>query len=315
MRTHLRAFVVRAALAAIVLLAIFVASFLVMRLAPGGPFDRLDGIEPEVAANLAARYGLDGSLPEQLVTTLTGFVQGDFGPSLTFAPGRQVAEVLSQTLPVSLELGFYALLVAFLLGGGLGIAAGRRPGSRLDRAIGGLSLLVISASVIVIASLARSLLIRPDGVLVLGGFDSWRNKLLPSLVLGVAYAAILARLVRANVATVVAQGTGRGALARGVSPARVFARYVLPGALIPMLSYLGSMVAALLTGSFVVESIFEVPGVAACFVAGAQGRDYPLVMAAIMVYSAMLLSLNLLFESLHTALDPRLRRRGTGGTR
>jgi oligopeptide transport system permease protein len=297
----------RLAIALSVLLLVFLATFAIMRAAPGGPFQRLEGLPPEVEANLAARYGLDQPLAMQFLTLLSGVLQGDFGPSLGFAPGQSVASVLARTFPVSLELGAYALLIALLLGGTLGIAAGSRPGSLVDRAIGGLTLMVISASVIVLATLVRSWGTSAHGPFQLGGFDSWHNKTLPSVTLGLAYAALIARLVRANVATSVSAHAGRGAAARGVLPTRILWQYVLPGALVPMLSYLGSVVAAMLTGSFVVESIFEVPGVAACFVSGANARDYPLVMAAIMVYTTLLVGLNLLCESLQTLLDPRLR--------
>jgi oligopeptide transport system permease protein len=307
MRTTARRYVGRLVVALTVLIAVFALTFAVMRMAPGGPFDRMDRLSPEVLANLEARYGLDQPLPVQFFQLLGGYVVGDFGPSLTFAPGRTVGEVLKTTMPVSLELGFYALIVALFLGIGLGVLAGRRPGGWLDRCTSGLSLVIISASIIVLATLVRTLLITPDGPFVLGGFDSWRNKLLPSLTLGIAYAAILTRLVRANVATQVAANVGRGAKARGVTPRRVFIRYVVPAALIPMLSYMGAVVAAMLTGSFVVETIFAIPGAAALFVEGAQARDYPVVMAAIMVYTTLLVTLNLLCEWLQTFLDPRLR--------
>lgn len=302
-----RSLIGRLGVAIAVLVAVFALTFTIMRLAPGGPFDRMDRLPPEVLANLEARYGLDQPLPVQFVRLLGGYLTGDFGPSLTFAPGRTVAEVLRTTLPVSMELGFYALVIALLAGIGLGTLAGRRPGSWLDRSVSGLSLVLISASVIVLATLARTLFIRPDGLFVLGGFDSWRNKLLPSATLGLAYAAILVRLARANVAARVAADIARGAVARGVTPQRAFFAYVVPDALIPMLSYMGAVVAAMLTGSFVVETIFAVPGAAALFVEGAQARDYPLVMAAIMVYTALLVALNLFCEWLQTLLDPRLR--------
>ncbi len=307
MRSRVRRVASRLVVSVGVLLLVFLATFAIMRAAPGGPFQRLERLPPEVETNLRARYGLDQPLPTQFVTLLSGYLQGDFGPSLAFAPGHSVASVLTRTMPVSLELGAYALAIALLLGGGLGIAAGRRPGHLFDRAVGGLSLIVISASVIVLATLVRSCGTSAKGLFQLGGFDSWHNKTLPCVTLGLAYAALIARLVRANVAASVLAQTGRGAAARGVLPPRVLWRYVLPGALIPMLSYLGSVVAAMLTGSFVVESIFEVPGVAACFVSGANARDYPLVMAAIMLYTTLLVGLNLLCESLQTFLDPRLR--------
>ncbi len=204
MRMTARRYVGRLMVALTVLIAVFALTFAVMRMAPGGPFDRMDRLPPEVLANLEARYGLDQPLPVQFIRLLGGYVVGDFGPSLTFAPGRTVGEVLRTTLPVSLELGCYALIIALFLGVGLGVSAGRRPGGWIDRSVSGLSLITISASIIVVATLFRALFITPQGPFVLGGFDSWRNKLLPSVTLGLAYGAILMRLVRANVAAQVA---------------------------------------------------------------------------------------------------------------
>ncbi len=307
MRAMISRSIGRLVVAVTVLIAVFALTFAVMRLAPGGPFDRMERLPPEVLANLEARYSLDQPLPVQFLHLLGGYAVGDFGPSLTFAPGRTVGEVLWATLPISVELGLYALLVAIIVGVGLGILAGSRPGGWLDRSVSGLSLVVISASIIVVATLVRAIFITPDGPFTLGGFDSWRNKVLPSVTLGLAYAAILARLVRANVVARLGADVGKGAIARGVTPRRAFLTYVVPEALVPMLSYMGAVVAAMLTGSFVVETIFAIPGAAALFVEGAQARDYPLVMAAIMVYTSLLVGLNLLCEWLQTFLDPRLR--------
>lgn len=305
---------VRLGVAGLVLLAIFTVSFLMMRLAPGGPFQRLDGMPPETVANLEAKFGLNRPLAVQYFVTLGGYLSGDFGPSLSYAPGVEVAEVLGRTLPVSLELGFFALLLALTLGIAGGALAGARPAGWFDRAATALSLAVISASVIVVGAVARILFIVEGGVFQLGGFDCLANKSLPVLVLGLAYGAIFHRLVRANVAAQAKRGTLTGFEGRGVGRKRAFFKYVLPQALVPMLTYMGTAAAGILTGSFVVESIFEVPGIAACFVHGAQARDYTLVTGAIMVYSVMLLGLNFLTETLHSLLDPRERGRQGGSS-
>jgi len=289
-----------------VLLAVYSVTFAMMRLAPGGPFEQIEGLPAEVRSNLEARFGLDRSLPEQYLTTLWGYVQGDLGPSLSYAPGRPVSDVLSETLPVSLELGLYALLLALALGVTSGALAGFRPGSRLDRTSAWVSLGVISASVIVIGALVRAFLIFRGGPFDLGGFDSWRSKVLPAVTLGLSYAAIFQRLVRSNVAAQTEGGSFEAVTARGVPARTARWRHLLPQALIPMLDYLGPAVTGILTGSFVVETIFEVPGVSSCFVLGAQARDYTLVSGAILVYTALLLLLTFVFELLHDILDPRL---------
>jgi len=307
----LRMAAARLAAALAVLVLVYSASFALMRLAPGGPFDRIQGLPEQTLANLERRFGLDRPWWEQYFVTLSGYLRGDLGPSLSFAPGRTVGEVLSEALPVSLELGFWALLVAVLVGAAAGLAAGRRPGGSLDRVTSGISLAVISASLIVLGALGRELLGQPGSPLRLGGFDSWRNKLLPVLTLGISSGAVFQRLIRANVAQRMSEGMWIAAAARGVPRIRIFWRYVVPSALIPMLDYAGPVVAGILTGSFVVEAIFEIPGAAACFVHGAQGRDYTLVMAAILVYAVLLMLCNFVFETLHSFLDPRQRLEGS----
>ena len=312
----LRLVAVRGVTAVVVLLLVYSASFALMRTAPGGPFDRLQGLPEQTLANLERRFGLDRPLAEQYLVTLAGYLQGDLGPSLSFAPGRTVGDVLAQALPVSLELGAWALLVALVLGAGGGLVAGRYPGRWIDRLTTGAALAVISASLIVLGALGREMLALPGFPLQLGGFDSWRNKLLPVLTLGISSGAVFQRLIRANVAQRMSEGMWTAAAARGVPGFRVFWKYVVPAALVPMLDYAGPVVAGILTGSFVIEAVYEIPGAAACFVHGAQGRDYTLVMAAILVYAALLMTCNLVFETLHWFLDPRQRlEQGRGGKR
>jgi oligopeptide transport system permease protein len=258
-------------------------------------------------ANLKTRYGLDQPLWTQYSIALRQFIQGDFGVSLSFQPGVPVKQILAASMPASLLLGFLALLIALALGGGIGAFTGWRRGSGLDQIATVISLTVVSASIIVISALARKLLVGRDSYFVLGGFDSLHNMTLPVVTLGVVYAALFQRLIRANVAAQMAAGLRAGAMARGVPERVALRKYLLPQALVPMLEYMGTTIAGILTGSFVVETIFEVPGVAACFVQGAQARDYPLVIAAIMVYTVLLVALNFVFEMLHLILDPRHR--------
>lgn len=301
----IKAAVSRLIASAAVLLAVYSVTFVMMRVAPGGPFESFEGMPREVRANLEARFGLDRPIAEQYVTTLAGYLKGDFGPSLSLAPGRSVGEVLAEAFPVSLELGFYALLLALAVGISVGSAAGMRPGSGLDRASAWISLGIISASVIVVGALLRSLLIFRGSPFELGGFDTWRSKVLPVVTLGLAYAAIFLRLVRSNVAHRMEEGRFEAIIARGVPPRRAFLRYMLPEALIPMLDYLAPTIAGIVTGSFVVEMIFEVPGVSRCYVLGAQVRDYTLVSGAVLVYTTILTLLTFVFQTLHDFLDPR----------
>jgi len=290
-----------------VLLGVFTLTFFMMRLAPGGPFTTMKGVSPELAANLDKRFGLDQTVAAQFTTLLGGYLTGDLGPSMSFSPGEPVADILARSLPVSLELGFWALLLAIVLGVVFGTLSGLKPSGPADLGISFVMLGLVSASIIVIGALLRKLFIVDLGWFSLGGFDSFSNKVLPSLTLGLAYTAILGRLVRGGVVAQAGDRTLRSIMARGVSRRTAIVGYVIPRALIPMLSYLGPAVAGILTGSFVVETLFEVPGVSACFIQGAAARDYPLVSGAIMTYTAVLVLTNFTFETLHTLLDPRER--------
>lgn len=298
---------IRLIVAALVLLGVFTLTFFMMRLAPGGPFTTMKGASPELAANLDKRFGLDESVSVQFISTLGGYLTGDLGPSMSFSPGEPVTDILARSLPVSLELGFWALLLAIVLGVLFGTLSGLKTGGPVDLSISFVMLGLVSASIIVVGALFRKLFIVDLGWFSLGGFDSFANKVLPSLTLGLAYTAILGRLVRGGVAAQAGDRTLGSIMGRGVPHRTAVVRYVVPRALIPMLSYLGPAVAGILTGSFVVETLFEVPGVSACFIQGAAARDYPLVSGAIMTYAAVLMVANLAFETAHSLLDPRER--------
>ena len=293
--------------ALLVLLAVFTITFVMMRLAPGSPFSRMKGVSRGASQNMAVHFGHDRPMLEQYFGVLWRNLRGDLGPSVAFSPGEPVTRILARGFPVSLKLGLVALIIALLLGVPLGLITGLAPGRRLDRLVSGVSLGIMSASVIVLGALLRKWFIADLGWFSLGGFNSFSSGFLPCLTLGVAYAVIFLRLVRGNVRGLVGARAVGAVGARGVPRAVILARYVAPGALIPMLAYMGPAVAGILTGSFVVETLFEVPGVSACFIQGAAARDYPLVSGAILSYTAILLVANFFFETLHSLLDPRQR--------
>lgn len=301
---------IRLGTALLVLLAVFTVTFVMMRMAPGSPFARMNGLSPAVTRNLAVHFGHNKPLVEQYVVVLGRTIKGDLGPSVAFSPGEPVTRILGRSLPVSLKLGLLALLIALALGVPLGIVTGLSPGRKFDRVVSSATLIVMSASVIVLGALFRKWFIVDLGWFRLGGFDSLSSGFLPCLTLGLAYAVIFLRLVRGNVRGLVGRRNLSAVAGRGVPGNISMLKYVAPGALIPMLAYMGPAVAAILTGSFVVETLFEVPGVSACFIEGAAARDYPLVSGAILSYTAILLSANFAFETLHSILDPRERQHG-----
>ena len=292
----------------VTLLAIVTLSFLIVRLAPGGPFDQEQALAAPVRANLERLYGLDRPLPLQYLSYVRGLVRGDFGPSL-----RQrdftVRELIGQGLPVSVTLGLAALVVALVLGIPAGIVAARRRGGGADLGIGAAAALAIALPSFVSGPLLVLIFALHLHWLPAGGWqaDAPRFLVLPVLTLALPVAASLARLMRASLLEVLAAPYVRSARARGLGEARVLWRHALRPALLPVVSYLGPAVAFVVTGSLVVESVFGLPGTGRFMVQGAIDRDYPLVMGMIVVYGALTLVCNLAADLAYGWLDPGVR--------
>lgn len=289
-----------------VLFVIVSLAFFMMRLAPGGPFDQERALPPQVRANIEARYHLDEPLGRQYLRYLGDVLQGDLGPSFRY-PDRSVNELLGLGFPVSLTLGLCGLGVALLLGGITGIVAGLRRNAWPDYlsmsfALGGISVPNFVLGPILMLVFALWL-----GWLPVAGWGTWRHLILPSLTLGTFYAAYIARLTRAGMLEVIGQDFVRTARAKGLPEAAVVLRHALPGAILPVVTYLGPATAAILTGSVVVETIFSIPGIGRYFVGSALNRDYTMVLGTVVFYSAVLLLLNLVVDVLYAYLDPRVR--------
>lgn len=289
-----------------VLFVIVSLAFFMMRLAPGGPFDQERALPPQVRANIEARYHLDEPLGRQYLRYLGDVLQGDLGPSFRY-PDRSVNELLGLGFPVSLTLGLCGLGVALLLGGITGIVAGLRRNAWPDYlsmsfALGGISVPNFVLGPILMLVFALGL-----GWLPVAGWGTWRHLILPSLTLGTFYAAYIARLTRAGMLEVIGQDFVRTARAKGLPEAAVVLRHALPGAILPVVTYLGPATAAILTGSVVVETIFSIPGIGRYFVGSALNRDYTMVLGTVVFYSAVLLLLNLVVDVLYAYLDPRVR--------
>ena len=290
------------------LLVIVTASFCVMRLAPGGPFDQEQPLPPAVRANLERLYGLDAPLPVQYARYLDALAHGDFGPSL-----RQrdftVSELIAQGLPLSATLGVAALVLALLGGIPAGIVAALSRQRAADFGISALTALALALP---------SFVTGPLLALVFGLYLRWlpvagweegapRYLVLPALTLALPLAAHVARLTRSGLLEVLSTPYVRSARARGLGAARVLWRHALRPALTPVVSYLGPAVAFVVTGSLVIETVFGLPGTGRYLVQGAIDRDYPLVMGMIVVYGTLTLSLNLAADLLHGWLDPGVR--------
>jgi len=290
-----------------VLLTVVTLTFLMVHSAPGGPFDEEKAVTPEVLAKLNAKYNLDQPLIIQYFDYLKGVVQGDFGPSFRY-PGRSVTELISIGLPITFELAFYSILFALAVGIFSGILGALRPNTPLD---------YIPMSTAMIGICVPSIILGPSLTLVFGIWLEWLpvsgwgdmpgDKLLPTLTLGTAYAAYCARLTRGGMLEVLNQDFIRTARAKGLSESRVVIVHALRGGLTPVIAFLGPAMAGLLAGSFVVETIFGIPGLGRFYVEAAFNRDYTMILGSSIFFSFLIILFNLISDLVAAALNPKLR--------
>lgn len=299
----------RIAIAVPTLFIIATAAFFLMRAAPGGPFDAEADLEPEVLENLRAAYGLDQPLAVQYVRYLRNALRGDFGPSLVYKDFG-VTELIGIGLPVSMRIGLTAIALAILVGALAGIAAALRQNRFFDHAVMALAMTGIAIPSFVTAPILALVFGLYLGLLPVAGWGdgALANMVLPVIALSLPQIAIIARLTRGGMLEVLRSNFVRTARAKGIPEARVIVRHVLPSAIIPLVGYLGPAIAGVMTGSLVIELIFNLPGVGRYFVQGALNRDYPLVMGIVVIYATFILLLNLLSDLAYAALDPRIRK-------
>jgi oligopeptide transport system permease protein len=292
------------------LLLVIALAFLMVHAAPGGPFDDERALPADVEANIAAAYHLDEPLPQQFLRYMTGLLQGDLGPSYRYRD-YTVGELISTAFPYSLKLGAMAMAIALLLGVTAGTFAALRQGTVLDKVVMGFSMTGISIPVFVIAPvlvlfLAVDLQWLPAGW---SGATGASRYVLPVITLALPQIAYIARLTRASMIDVLGRDFIRTAYAQGLGTAAVVRVHALKPAMLPVLSYMGPAIAAILTGSVVVEEIFGIPGLGQFFVRGALNRDYTLVLGIVVFYASLIVVLNLLVDILYGAIDPRVRYR------
>lgn len=303
------------------LVVIALASFALLRAAPGGPFDGERSVPPGVLAALEARFGLSlppfwngaarrergllaGLAETQLGRWMGGLLRGDLGPSFKYR-GRSVNEVLAAGAPASAAVGILALEVALLAGLPLGALAATRRGGLADRAVRAFAALALAVPNFVLAVVLASIFCLAWKLFPISGFGRPAHLVLPALALALPHAATIARLSRASLLETLSQDFVRTARAKGLSEAAVVFRHALRPALAPVAQYLGPAAAGLATGSLAVEAVFNIPGIGAHFVNAAQNRDYTLVMGTVLLYSAVLLAFNALADLAAAWLDPR----------
>ncbi len=290
-----------------VMLGVATLTFFIMHFVPGGPWDGERKLPPETVANLNLRYGLDDPVWHQYWTFLSSAVTGDLGISYG-GQDRKVSNVIAQGIPASATLGALAFLISLAVGIPLGLAAALQRGGPLDYISNGLVALFAGIPGFVLAILLVVLFSLEWHLLPTGGWGSPSQAVMPALALAAVPAAFIARITRAAVLDVVNDDFIRTARAKGLPARLVNLRHVLRNALIPILTLIGPELAALITGSLIIESVFSIPGTGRLFVQGVFARDYSLIMGMVLFYAALIAVVNLAVDLLYAAVDPRIRR-------
>jgi oligopeptide transport system permease protein len=290
------------------LFIIITAAFFLMRLAPGGPFDRERMLPPEIEAAVLKAYNLDQPLVVQYGIYLWKLVHGDLGPSFKYQD-YTVVDLIANGFPVSLRIGVTAIVLALIIGGAAGIVAALRQNSLLDHAVMAVAMIGITIPNFVMAPLMTLIIGVYLRLLPVGGYGggSLRNLVLPTIALALPQVAYLARLTRASMIEVLRSNYIRTARAKGLPARLVVGRHALRAAFLPVVSYLGPATAGIITGSVVIEQIFGIPGIGRYFVQGALNRDYTLVMGVVIFYGSLIILMNLLVDLAYGLLDPKIR--------
>jgi len=288
-----------------VLWVVATITFFLMRLAPGGPFSSEKQVPEEILRNLEAKYHMDEPLPMQYVRYLGQVAKGDLGPSFRYT-SRTVNEIIAETFPVSAVVGLLGLLYALMIGVLSGIFAASKPNSLRDYLSMAFSMIGICLPSFVIGPMFMLIFAIKLEWFNVSGWNEPKDIVLPALTLGTMYAAYFARLTRAGILDVIKQDYIRTAHAKGLPEWLVMFRHTLKGGLLPTVSFLGPAAAAILTGSLVVESIFNIPGLGRFFVQSALNRDYTLVMGTVLFIALLIVVMNLLVDIAYAFLNPRI---------
>jgi oligopeptide transport system permease protein len=305
-------FVARRVLVAIpTILIIITVAFFMMRIAPGGPFDLERPMPAEIRTNIMAAYGMDQPLWKQYVDYMAGIVQFDLGPSLRFRD-KTVADIIAEGFPVSATIGALSITLALIVGGFLGAIAALRQNTPADYGVVGLSTVGIVIPPFVMGPILALVVGLYLGWLPTGGLDprygmTPERLILPVITLALPQIAIISRLMRASMIEVIRSNYIRTARAKGLSSGAVLFRHALRSAILPLVSYLGPASAALLTGSIVIEQVFQLPGIGRQFVQAALQRDYTVVMGVVILYASLIIVLNLIADLLYAALNPKVK--------
>lgn len=290
----------------IVLWIVITITFFLMHAIPGGPFTAEKSLPPYVLHSIEERYKLNDPLYKQYGDYLCNLLQGDLGPSFKY-PGRSVNDIIKDGFPVSFKLGIEAILIAIIIGIPAGILAGVKKDKWQDRAVNFFTTLGVAVPSFVVAALLIYVLSTKLHLLPAAMWNGWRYEIMPALALSGMPMSFIAKLTRSSMLDILSQDYIKTARAKGLSWSKVLIKHALPNSLIPVVTYLGPMTASILTGSFVIETIFAIPGLGQYFVTSIYNRDYTVILGVTIFYSVIVIVLNMVVDLLYPLLDPRIK--------
>lgn len=290
----------------IVLWIVITITFFLMHAIPGGPFTAEKSLPPYVLHSIEERYKLNDPLYKQYGDYLCNLVQGDLGPSFKY-PGRSVNDIIKDGFPVSFKLGIEAILIAIIIGIPAGILAGVKKDKWQDRAVNFFTTLGVAVPSFVVAALLIYVLSTKLHLLPAAMWNGWRYEIMPALALSGMPMSFIAKLTRSSMLDILSQDYIKTARAKGLSWSKVLIKHALLNSLIPVVTYLGPMTASILTGSFVIETIFAIPGLGQYFVTSIYNRDYTVILGVTIFYSVIVIVLNMVVDLLYPLLDPRIK--------
>ena len=288
-----------------VLVAVATLTFLIMHWVPGGPFDSEKILPPEIIANIEAKYHLDQPVGIQYLLYMKQLLQGDLGPSYKYI-GRDVSDILRDTFPVSFTLGMCAVLVVLGMGVPAGIISAYWKNSLLDRSILLFAAMGISIPSFVLGAVSVWIFSHQWHLLPPALWEGPRYMILPAFALGAGFAGYIARLTRTTVLDVLSSDYIRTARAKGLTEFKILIKHVLINSIYPIVSVMGPLTAGLVTGSFVIEFVFSIPGMGRFFITAVTNRDYPLIMGVTLVYAVLIVVANIVVDIIYGWLDPRV---------
>lgn len=280
-------------------------TFFLMRLMPGGPFDS-DKLTPQVKANMEAKYGMDKPLSEQYFMYMNNLIHGDLGESMIFK-GRGVTDTITTSFPASAKVGLCSVATSIIVGIILGIIAALKRNTWADTTIVFIVTLGITIPSFVTSAVLIYFLAVKFGLLPPTGFSNWKNYIMPVIALSMSSMAFITRLTRNKLLDVLKSDYIRTAKAKGLSRGKIIFKHALRNSLIPIVTYVGPLIASILTGSFIVEQIFAIPGLGNEFVQSVTNRDYSMLLGVTVFYCTMLITFNFLVDILYVVIDPRIK--------